>query len=167
MILHIFLWLWQVFTLSHMFVIWVVQEGNYSGFCEALAVGGCQDAAISVTLAQPQDSTDSGEGSNMLQPGAKICQAGAILNPALNESHYISIYIYICIYHIYSIYIYHIKQRDFVFDFTILYPSASHLLLNLHVNNSSFSNLFPVPWGFGIPFALECKAGARLPFNWR
>eukprot|EP00913_Durusdinium_trenchii_P033995 g31822.t1 len=31
------------------------REGNYSGFCEALAVGGCQDAAISVTLAQPQE----------------------------------------------------------------------------------------------------------------
>jgi len=31
------------------------KEGNYSGFCEALAVGGCQDAAISVTLAQPQE----------------------------------------------------------------------------------------------------------------
>lgn len=35
-----------------------VQDGNFSGFCEALAVGGCQDAAISVTLAQPQDCTE-------------------------------------------------------------------------------------------------------------
>ncbi|CAJ1449340.1 unnamed protein product, partial [Effrenium voratum] len=31
------------------------KDGNFSGFCEALAVGGCQDAAISVTLAQPQE----------------------------------------------------------------------------------------------------------------
>ena len=34
----------------------VLQDSNFSGFCEALAVGSLQDASISVTLAQPEDA---------------------------------------------------------------------------------------------------------------
>ena len=33
-----------------------LQDNNFSGFCEALAVGSLQDASISVTLAQPEDA---------------------------------------------------------------------------------------------------------------
>mmetsp|Transcript_15404 Transcript_15404/g.26641 ORF Transcript_15404/g.26641 Transcript_15404/m.26641 type:complete len:109 (+) Transcript_15404:63-389(+) len=31
------------------------KDGNFSGFCEALAVGSLQDAKVSVTLAQPEE----------------------------------------------------------------------------------------------------------------
>ncbi|CAE7259760.1 unnamed protein product, partial [Symbiodinium pilosum] len=35
--------------------LWRRFDGNFSGFCEALAVGSLQDTSISVTLAQPEE----------------------------------------------------------------------------------------------------------------
>lgn len=116
-----------------------VQEGNYSGFCEALAVGGCQDAAISVTLAQPQD----GHGSFVAgcRPGCPWWLWGMLWQcptlPSLSQSsltylqninHYIHyLYIYWCKANRLCVWFYHF-------------------------------------WPFTQPSFL---AGARLPFNWR
>jgi hypothetical protein len=107
-----------------------VQEGNYSGFCEALAVGGCQDAAISVTLAQPQD----GHGSFVAgcRPGCPWWLWGMLWQcptlPSLSQSSLT--YLQNINHYIHYLYIYiDVKQTDYVFGFTIFDPSPSHLFL--------------------------------------